>query len=323
MKPSHHEVITAAKTTKAYQKIGYFIISVFFLLIAYLVFHSPPTIILVLLCMLIFQLFMNNLRHPHEEILREFAKINNWFYPVDTELHRVHGKRKRVRFYSTHLRLLDIDDIIQRVFSNNFTPMQAQPTGEVPRKTPCSKKFPTIKTAPIKPDFTDQTGIVMHTDQKIESAPATPLGLPVFPMMIDDPCLALQSQPLSEPVETYYDQSTVQPSEEGTVKTRTHYARVRSAKLREAAIKIHGRDCCTCGINFDKIYGKQLSRGYIEVHHLQRIAKGVRKTDPAKDLVTLCSNCHKMADRLAQKLKFPPSTIEDLRRLLFPPRSSE
>lgn len=104
------------------------------------------------------------------------------------------------------------------------------------------------------------------------------------------------------------------PAHEGGRKPKTNYAVVRNAKLRKAAIKIHGRNCCACRRNFDEMYGPELAKGYIEIHHLNRIAAGERTTDPVTDLAPLCSNCHTMADRLSP----PPRTIAELRYQLFP-----
>ena len=104
------------------------------------------------------------------------------------------------------------------------------------------------------------------------------------------------------------------PAPEGGRKPKTNYAVVRSAKLRKAAIEIHGRNCCACRRNFDEMYGPELAKGYIEIHHLNRIATGERTTDPVTDLAPLCSNCHRMADRLSP----PPRTIAELRYQLFP-----
>ena len=108
------------------------------------------------------------------------------------------------------------------------------------------------------------------------------------------------------------------PAREGQRKLRTNYEAVRSPKLREAAIQIHGRSCTVCGFNFDEFFGKDLARGYIEVHHLDNIAAGERFTDPAKDLAPLCANCHAMADRLTADLDSPPRSIAELRTLLIP-----
>lgn len=111
------------------------------------------------------------------------------------------------------------------------------------------------------------------------------------------------------------------PTSEGGRKPKTNYAVVRSAKLRKAAIQIHGRNCSACGFSFDETFGEILSQGYIEIHHLNSIAAGVRNTDPAKDLAPLCGNCHAMADRLTRHHASPPRSIGELRTLLFPESS--
>ena len=108
------------------------------------------------------------------------------------------------------------------------------------------------------------------------------------------------------------------PAPEGERKRKTHFAAVRSVKLRKAAIQIHGRSCCVCGFNFDDAFGNGLAQGYIEIHHLNRISAGVRNTDPATDLAPLCGNCHAMADRLTRHQLSAPGTINELRALLLP-----
>lgn len=113
------------------------------------------------------------------------------------------------------------------------------------------------------------------------------------------------------------DNSESAPGLEGERRLETNYAIVRDKKLRAAAIRIHGRDCCVCGANFDRTYGKNLAKGYIEVHHLKSISAGVRNTNPATDLVPLCANCHKMADRLASQSESPPASIDELKRMLL------
>ena len=107
------------------------------------------------------------------------------------------------------------------------------------------------------------------------------------------------------------------PAVEGQRKLRSRYEPVRDPKLREAAIRIHGRDCCVCGFNFDDFFGEQLGSGYVEMHHLKNIAAGERLTDPATDLAPLCANCHAMADRLARIMKPPPDTIDSLKSVLL------
>lgn len=128
----------------------------------------------------------------------------------------------------------------------------------------------------------------------------------------DKPARRRKASKLREPtLRSIVDSS---PALEGGRKPKTNYAVVRSAKLKKAAIEIHGRNCCACTKNFDEIYGPDLAKGYVEIHHLNKIAAGERTTDPATDLAPLCSNCHTMADRLSP----PPRTIAELRYRLFP-----
>lgn len=109
-----------------------------------------------------------------------------------------------------------------------------------------------------------------------------------------------------------------EPGLEGRRKLRTNYAVVRNPRLRAMAVQIHGRSCCVCSFNFDAFFGPELAKGYIEIHHLKKIADGERSTDPATDLAPLYANCHAMADRLTLNLANPPASIADLKRLLIP-----
>jgi predicted HNH restriction endonuclease len=83
------------------------------------------------------------------------------------------------------------------------------------------------------------------------------------------------------------------------------------------AIRIHGRKCSVCGFDFNEFYGEDLAQGYIEVHHMKKIAEGERITDPANDLAPLCANCHAMADRLAKRFGTSPMSIAELREYLI------
>jgi predicted HNH restriction endonuclease len=86
----------------------------------------------------------------------------------------------------------------------------------------------------------------------------------------------------------------------------------RSRANRAVAIAIHGTTCQVCDINFGDRYG-ELGVGYIEIHHLTPVSQmgAERVVDPAKELVPLCANCHRMAHR-----RSPPVSPSDLRLLL-------
>lgn len=84
---------------------------------------------------------------------------------------------------------------------------------------------------------------------------------------------------------------------EGREKVSVSRRRERAAGARDVAVEAHGLSCQACGFNFEKAYGP-LGRGFIEVHHAVPLSEaGSRATDPIRDLVVLCSNCHRMAHR--------------------------
>ena len=76
----------------------------------------------------------------------------------------------------------------------------------------------------------------------------------------------------------------------------TRYERV--LKYRETAIKIHGTKCQICGFDFKNKYG-YIGENYIEVHHKKPLFSLDEKLipNPETDLVTICSNCHRMIHR--------------------------
>jgi len=88
---------------------------------------------------------------------------------------------------------------------------------------------------------------------------------------------------------------TYLPMVEGKERSRIQTYYERNPRLRVQAIKIHGTKCFICGFEFSKKYGP-FGEGYIEIHHLipHSSIKGEREIDPQKDLIPVCSNCHRM-----------------------------
>lgn len=85
----------------------------------------------------------------------------------------------------------------------------------------------------------------------------------------------------------------------------------RSSAARRACIALHGTTCAVCDINFGHLYGKH-GEGFIHVHHLYPLhnAGATRKTDPVKDLVPVCPNCHYMLHRGNKLLS--PKTLKEM-----------
>jgi len=86
----------------------------------------------------------------------------------------------------------------------------------------------------------------------------------------------------------------------------------RDPRNRREAIAIHGKSCMACNFNFEEKYG-ELGDEYIIVHHTVPVSQMGNDyfVDPAKDLVTLCANCHAMVHR-----HNPPISVADLRKIL-------
>lgn len=104
------------------------------------------------------------------------------------------------------------------------------------------------------------------------------------------------------------------PQSEGRV--REYYGKryERSPKNRQEAIRIHGITCNVCGFNFEKAYGERGS-SFIEVHHIKPIHTydEEQPVDPRTDLITVCSNCHRMIHRKPSDIL----SVEDIKSILL------
>lgn len=88
------------------------------------------------------------------------------------------------------------------------------------------------------------------------------------------------------------------PRYEGAEVMRLLSVRERDPQLRAACIQFHGYRCKICSVDLGEIYGA-LGHHFIHVHHLHPLAsrKTERVTDPKKDLIPVCPNCHSIIHR--------------------------
>lgn len=97
---------------------------------------------------------------------------------------------------------------------------------------------------------------------------------------------------------------------------RKHLARERSSALaEECKIRDH-YTCRVCATSFEKLYGK-IGKYFAEAHHvipLSRLDKLVRSS--LSDLITVCSNCHRMLHRLDGE----SGDLKRLQRMMLWPR---
>ncbi|MGA6827300.1 HNH endonuclease [Nitrospira sp. NS4] len=94
---------------------------------------------------------------------------------------------------------------------------------------------------------------------------------------------------------------------------RQHLARERSRPLVEQCNRRDNYRCQVCEMTFKEVYG-DIGKGFAEAHHvlpLSRLADSV--VSSAKDLVTVCANCHRMLHRLGGE----EGDIARLRRLFY------
>lgn len=87
---------------------------------------------------------------------------------------------------------------------------------------------------------------------------------------------------------------------------RTSEVNKRSSEARQKCLDKHGYACKICGFDFEKTYGP-LGKGFIEVHHIESV-KTLAVTDPEKDLIPVCSNCHSMLHR--QRPQLTPNEVK-------------
>ena len=103
---------------------------------------------------------------------------------------------------------------------------------------------------------------------------------------------------------------------EGRLLFRAHVTRERNPALvkeaKKRALKRYGKLTCeVCGFDFRITYGL-LGEDYIECHHVVPVSQLVRGSKTSvKDIVLLCSNCHRMIHR-----RRPWLGISDLKMLL-------
>lgn len=95
------------------------------------------------------------------------------------------------------------------------------------------------------------------------------------------------------------DANDVYPQVENRKYVASHLQRERSRLLAIERKQMDGYQCQVCGFRFEQKYGRKLGHAFAEAHHvvpLSRLREGVRTR--LEDLLTVCSNCHRMLHRM-------------------------
>jgi 5-methylcytosine-specific restriction endonuclease McrA len=105
----------------------------------------------------------------------------------------------------------------------------------------------------------------------------------------------LGGQPTSKKLEQNWD---IYPKTENRKVVRQHISRERSRTLAEYCKERDKYRCRVCNTHFEEVYG-ELGSAFAEAHHLIPLKQLRRITSSSPDdLITVCSNCHRMLHKL-------------------------
>jgi 5-methylcytosine-specific restriction endonuclease McrA len=98
----------------------------------------------------------------------------------------------------------------------------------------------------------------------------------------------------------------------------SHVRRERSSRLARMAKTRDGFTCQVCQFNFAERYG-ELGRGFAEAHHKTQLSK-LKDGIPTRlaDLITVCSNCHRILHKMDGSRK---DIVKLRRRIRFHPKA--
>lgn len=117
---------------------------------------------------------------------------------------------------------------------------------------------------------------------------------------------------LPQPSNSYSNPEEVMGFPEGATTQVLVNKYERDPRNRAAAISAHGYACLACGFDFKKTYG-DLGADFIIVHHVVPVSQlgPDYLIDPARDLISLCANCHAMIHR-----EDPPLSLNQLKEIV-------
>lgn len=119
----------------------------------------------------------------------------------------------------------------------------------------------------------------------------------------------LRAQPRTEKND---QDRNVYPRLENRKMVRLHMSRERSSALAEYCKSRDGYRCQVCKMKFEEVYGA-IGANFAEAHHLVPLSHIKKKVSSLPDdLITVCSNCHRMLHQLDGKR----DDIKNLRKRL-------
>lgn len=148
-------------------------------------------------------------------------------------------------------------------------------------------KQPEIKQEPVK----------LSEEKPVELIKAAP----VSPVKIE----AVKVDQASQAVEM--KKSAAEPERENSVSSQEQVTEDKKA----ACLEYYGAVCDLCGFDYGYTYGETFEK-LIEVHHMHNEDDCITEaTDPIKDLIPICKNCHQVVHS-----KIPSYTLEEMRKMI-------
>ena len=110
----------------------------------------------------------------------------------------------------------------------------------------------------------------------------------------------------------------VDPQIEAKKWVKAHLGRERSRFLAHERKRRDHYKCKVCDMTFTAVYGKALGEDFAEAHHIKPLARAPKNIRTClEDLVTVCSNCHRMLHRMDND----PDDVKRLREIVKKGRS--
>ena len=109
------------------------------------------------------------------------------------------------------------------------------------------------------------------------------------------------------------DKHEVYPRYENRKLVAAHLRRERSGYLAAERKRLDDYQCAICARTFATLYGKKLGEGFAEAHHVRPLKHAAdRVRTHVEDLITVCSNCH----RMLHKMSGQPGDVAKLRAMV-------
>ena len=178
------------------------------------------------------------------------------------------------------------------------------------------KQVEKVETAPIKrskPQTLDELIDALIGPVEIEEVPETLEELEAKAALeTQQSIVAPVIQPVEEVLQVTPTPSITEKQIEDKVPQEEVVDLIDYEKAKALCIEYYGAICDLCGFDYGYTYGEAFEN-QIQVHniHAQDEVEVVQDTDPIKDLIPVCHNCHQIIHS-----QNPPVSVEQMRKMI-------